>query len=146
MSFPSKKILVAAHPPSAKVVSAPMSPGAAAVTVVRGDVIGHVQPGWHVCVAPAGAQVTVPIGGLTAGASDDSFHWCQGPSYSGSGVSQPSGTTQDTVNSGVGTDGRTTLDGTTYGGATGSSTGGVSGQSTGAGNSGGGGGSASRGF
>src|ERR1035437_3510813 len=106
MSFPSKKILVAAHPASAKVVSAPMSPGGAAVTVIRGDVVAHVQPGWHVCVAPAGAQVTVPIGGLTAGASDDNFHWAQGPSYTGAGTPAPANTGTFDNPSSFGTDGR----------------------------------------
>ena len=58
-----------------------------------------------------------------------------------------SGTTVDAVNTGIGTDGRTTLDGgLTYGGATGAASGGISNQSGGAGNSGGGGGSPSRGF
>jgi hypothetical protein len=130
------------------------APGAQVKTVdpivgcvcVKGDIIPHPAGGWHVAIAgTAGQPIVYPPTGFRVGESNDQFHYSAGPSYGGMGVSQPSGATQDLVASGIGTDGRTSLDGS-FGGATGAASGGVSGQSSGAGNSGGGGGSAARGF
>jgi hypothetical protein len=130
----------------AKVVSPP-TPGGPSVTVVQGDAITHLS-GWHVCIAPPGQVVYVPIGGYPAGYSDHLVHWSQGPSYSGMGVPGTPNLTQsvDNVNSGFGTDGRAVSSDGTIGGAPGAAAGGVSGQSSGGGNVGSGGGSASRGF
>jgi hypothetical protein len=122
MSQPSKTILQNAHPFGAKVVAAPMTAGGAAVIVIRGDVVAHANPGWHTCVAPPGAQVVVPVGGLQENHSDDNFHWCQGPSYSASAVPQAGWTGSFDSPTSIGTDGRIgpNADGT-YGGASGPS-------------------------
>jgi hypothetical protein len=109
---------------------------------IKGDIVPHPQGGWHVCLVPAAAY---PGSGIPAGSSNDQFHWSLGASSTSAGVSQPSGANWDQVSSGVGSDGRASLDGT-FGGATGAASGGVSNQSSGAGNSGGGGGSPTRGF
>jgi hypothetical protein len=131
------------------------APGAQVKTVdpivgcvcVKGDIIPHPAGGWHVAIAGTPSQpVVYPAAGFRVGESNDFFHYSAGPSYGGVGTPQPSGSTFDAVASGISTDGRASLDGTTYGGATGAASGGVSNQSSGAGNSGGGGGSASRGF
>jgi len=113
----------------------------------KGDLIPHPSGGWHVCLV---GSAFYPGSGIPLGSSTDSFHYSTGASFSGQGIpgSNPASATFDAVNTGAGTDGRASLDGSTYGGATGSAAGGVSGQATtGSGNTGGvGGGSAARGF
>jgi hypothetical protein len=134
--------------PGQRVLTAPATPGSAPVTANPGDVVTHASgAGWHIVTART--PITLPVGGYVVGASDDNVHWSTGPSYSGQPVPQTiaASASYDAVQSGIGTDGRASLDGTTYGGATGAAAGGVSGQATsGAGNTGGGGGSAARGF
>jgi len=110
---------------------------------IKGDIVPHPQGGWHICLVPAASY---PGSGIRAGDSTDQFHWSLGASSTGQGVPQPTGTTWDQVSSGISSDGRASLDGSTFGGATGSATGGVSNQSGGPANVGGGGGSAARGF
>lgn len=131
--------------PGQRVLTCPATPGSAPVTANPGDAVLHSSgAGWHIVIARS--PVTLPVGGYVMGASDDFVHWSTGASATSAGVPQPAGSTFDAVNTGVGTDGRASLDGATYGGAVGSAMGGVSGQVNGPGNTGGGGGSPARGF
>lgn len=115
----------------------PPIPGGASVKA-RGfpfhDVIPNPISGWHVTVK----DHFIPVGGYAVGYSDDNVHFSQGPSHGAQGVpASPAITspqTYDATQTGYGSDGRASLDGTTYGGATGAA--GV----------GGGGGSPARGF
>jgi len=101
----------------AKVLSAPVSAGAAAVTAQPGDVITHASgAGWHVCTK----ATTVPVGGYPANSSDDNVRWSTGPSFSGQGIPPSPGTaptTQDGAQTGYGSDGRGVNSDGTIGGA-----------------------------
>jgi hypothetical protein len=94
--------------PGAAILTAPSTPGGAAVIAQSGDCVVHESgAGWHVCCVPLGATATVPLGGLPLGQSTDQFHWSQGASYSGMGVpSSYSPAGYDAAQSGYGSDGR----------------------------------------
>jgi hypothetical protein len=89
MSQPTARLLSGFYPTGARVLTPPRGAFDCPIVAVRGDVVVNSSPlGWHTCIA---TSAYVPIGGLTPGASDDSFHWVAdpGPSWSGGGAGAP---------------------------------------------------------
>jgi hypothetical protein len=133
MSVPTKTQLKS----GAKIVQPQSITAGQTVACYAGDVIPHSTDGWHVCISTVPVTIGPGGHGLVLGQSNDQWKYSRGASYSGQGVPASPGTaptTYDGTATGYGSDGRASLDGVTFGGA------------TGAAGSGGGSGSPSRGF